>query len=110
LETISVLSAFPGDRERLSVERIGGTYVLSETAKQPPAHRRRGRPPYPWDRFHVEVAALLQRKELPVKKEAAIQYFQSWFAGELNVRPSRAVIGEKLVPYYERFIKARGRH
>jgi len=107
LVTEEVLSAFPGPRERLVVERVGDTFVLDK-AEKVPVGTRRGRPPYPWDQFHLEVATRLQRNELPSKKEAGIQEFQTWFANELGLHPSRAAIGEKLKPYYDRFLKRGG--
>jgi hypothetical protein len=109
VRTDDLLSVFPGEKQEIIVERIGDTLILndSEPRKDRPGGLR-GRPSYPWERFHLEVSALLQRNELPAKKEAAIQHFQSWFERELNIRPSRAAIGEKLTPYYERFLRGRG--
>jgi len=102
--TADVLSLFPGEREPVAgVERVGDSVVLNETPPKPPKQSNRGRPAYPWEPFHVEVAVLLQRGELPSKKEAAIQYFQSWFHVTFGVEPSRAAIGERLKPYYDKF-------
>jgi hypothetical protein len=108
LSTAEVISRFPGEREVVSVERVGDSFVLVDSPKPAPSLRNRGRPSYPWDRFHLEVAAQLQRSELPSKKEAAIKYFQAWFKKELRVHPSRAVIGERLTPYYDRFVRRGG--
>jgi hypothetical protein len=108
LRMADVLSFFSGEREEtVSVERIGNTYVL-ESAKHVAQSVNRGRPSYPWDRFHLEVTALLLRHELPKKKEAAIQYFQAWFSKVHGIQPSRAAIGEKLKPYYDSFLKDDG--
>jgi hypothetical protein len=93
------------------VERIGVNFVLSEASeKSPGAARPRGRPAFAWDAFHLEVTDLLLRKELPEKKEAAIQHLQEWFAKTLNQCPSRSSIGEKLKPYYDRFMKSADRN
>ena len=92
----------------MRVEQIGDTFVLDETVKLVSKGTNRGRPSYPWERFYLEVAALLHQNSLPQKKEAAIQYFQTWFWDELRVRPSRAAIGEKLTPYYEKFMRRDG--
>lgn len=109
LRTDDLLSVFPGERQVIAVERIGDTLVLNESQPQKsPSKVTRGRPSYPWEQFYLEVSALLQRNELPAKKEAAIQHFQSWFERDLGIRPSRAAIGEKLTPYYERFLRGRG--
>jgi len=107
LRTADVLALFPGERQEVIVERVGDLLLLNEQTKNRPRSLR-GRPPYPWDSFHLEIAAAIQRDELPAKKEAAIQHFQSWFERELGLRPSRAAVGEKLTPYYEKFVR-RGR-
>ena len=105
--TGDVLRVFPGDREEVSgVERVGETLILSETPRRARSRNYRGRPPYPWDGFHMEVADLLHRNSMPDKKEAAIEYFQSWFEREHGIRPSRAAVGEKLKPYFDKFIKS----
>jgi hypothetical protein len=106
LRTEDVLSVFPGERQEVvGVERIGSTLVLSEKPPVARSRSRRGRPPYPWDAFHLEMADLLARGELPKKKEATIEHFQVWFLREHGVTASRSVIGEKLKPYYDRFIR-----
>ena len=105
--TDDVLRLFPGDREEVSgVQRVGETLILSERPRHHQSNVRRGRPPYPWEGFHIEVADLIRRNELPDKKEAAIEHFQSWFKREHGTRPSRAVVGEKLKPYFDKFIKS----
>ena len=101
---------FPGDKREPvhGVERIGTSFLLDETAEKIPLRKaRRGRPPtYPWDAFHREVTSLVKEDKLPRKKEACIQDFQDWFRDKFGVRPSRAAVGEKLKPYYDRFVKA----
>jgi hypothetical protein len=107
LRTDDVLSIFPGERAPVGgVERIGETLVVVDSTKIPVVKTKRGRPPYPWEPFHLEVAALLRSNALPDKKEATIQYFQSWFSKQLGISPSRAAIGEKLTPYYDKFVRA----
>jgi hypothetical protein len=87
-----------------SVKKLCDTYILDrqdldDTLPQP----RRGRPPLPWEAFHVEVAALIQKNALPEKKEAAIAHFEGWFRDKLGISVSRSAIGQKLKPYYQRF-------
>jgi hypothetical protein len=104
--TEEALRVFPGERQPTNgVERIGDVFILDDRSnivlrKASP----RGRPPYPWDAFHLEVAGLVRRDELPAKKEAAIEHFQAWFERKLGIRPSRAAVGEKLKPYYDKFV------
>ena len=108
--TEDLIKVFPGEREEVSgILRIGDSYVLSEAVERVRSTARRGRPPYPWDKFHVEVASLIKRDEMPRKKEAAIEYFRDWFGREHKIRVSRSVVGEKLKPYYDRILKANGR-
>jgi hypothetical protein len=85
--------------------RVWDTFILSEKPNLIRSNLRRGRPPYPWDGFHLELAGLLHRNALPEKKEAAIEYFRNWFDREHGIKASRSVIGEKLKPYYDRFIR-----
>jgi hypothetical protein len=107
--TDDVLSVFPGQREEVTgVLRIGDSFVLGERPGAVGSRVHRGRPPYPWDAFHLEVAVLLRRNELPAKKEAAIEHFRSWFDREHGIKVSRSVIGEKLKPYYDRFLRSGG--
>jgi hypothetical protein len=107
LSTSDLFAVFPGERaEVVGIERVGDSFILNEGVPQPRMASRRGRPPYPWEAFHLEVASLVSRGELPAKKEAAIQQFQAWFQRELNVQPSRSAIGEKLTPYYEKFLRS----
>jgi hypothetical protein len=109
LPTADVLSIFPGEIEKtVSVECIGDAYLLSESARSVSRTQNRGRPSFPWDRFHLQAAALLLQNDLPAKKEAAIEYFQSWFLRECGISASRAVIGGKLKPYYDLFVKRAG--
>jgi len=78
-------------------------YLLEQMRKQ----RQAGRPQaYAWAAFHVEVADLIRRNELPVKKEAAIEQILTWFKTTQNQNPSRSAVSEKLTPYYERFFKS----
>jgi hypothetical protein len=68
--TDDVLRVFPGEREDVSgVERVGDTFILSERSGRYRPNSRRGRPPYPWDGFHIEVADLLRRDECRPKRK-----------------------------------------
>jgi hypothetical protein len=101
--TDDMLTIFPGDREEVSgVERVGESFVSGERPDPYRPRLHRGRPPYAWDAFHLEVTDLLLRHEMPTKKEAAIEHFER----QHGTRPSRAAVGEKLKPYFDRFIKS----
>jgi hypothetical protein len=106
-DTQDMLVIFPGERKPGgTVERIGITYIVNDAPQRKLPGTKRGRPAYPWEQFHIEVADLVRRGELPKKKEAAIEHFQHWFRQHLGVRPSRAAVGEKLTPYYNKFLRA----
>lgn len=118
--TESLLSVFPlknlmQGMKVSGVERFGSFFILNDTAIAParPTKRRsrnRGAPQkYPWDDFHLEVACIIERRELPEKKEAAIEHLQKWFIDRTGKSPSRTMIGEKLTPYYQRLVKNAGR-
>jgi hypothetical protein len=103
-ELEQVLALFPGDRQSVEgVERIGDYFVLEDALLHP--RDPRGRPPHPWEGFHLEVASILRDGSLPPKKEAAIQLFQEWFQRRHGITVSRSAIGQKLTPYYDRFLK-----
>jgi hypothetical protein len=48
---------------------------------------------------------LIRRNQMPDKKEAAIEYFRAWFGRECGVQPSRAAVGEKLKPYFDKIVR-----
>jgi hypothetical protein len=102
-----VFSVFPGDYEPvLEVGKFGPNFLLNAT----PAIRRfenisqRGRPPYPWDAFHLEIADLIHKGQLPEKKEACIQHLRDWSRNTLGLEVSRSAVGQKLTPYYARIV------
>jgi hypothetical protein len=107
-QVTEVFSVFPGDYEPVSeVGQFGPNFLIKDATatRRIPNARQRGRPSYPWDAFHLEVATLIYKGQLPAKKEACIQYMQDWFRRTLSIGPSRAAIGEKLKPYYDRFAR-----
>lgn len=107
--TDDVLSVFPGERQEVTgVQRLGDSFILPEKPSIVRFAQRRGRPPFPWSAFHLEVADLIRQNKLPEKKEAAIEHFRSWFDREHGIKASRSVVGEKLKPYYDRFLRGGG--
>src|SRR6516162_4109923 len=104
-----LMNLFPGERTPVDgTEFVGDFLLVKEPAagnvRQPP-RRTVGRPPsFCMGGFHVEVADLINRGQMPQKKEAAIQQMLSWFAStQGGQRPSRSAVSEKLTPYYRRF-------
>jgi hypothetical protein len=104
-----MLAAFPipNPLHTGSAKRLGDNYITDEQVfdgDTPKASR--GRPPLPWEPFHVEVALLYKNNELPQKKEAAIAHFQDWFRENFGVSASRSAIGQKLTPYYDKLFRS----
>lgn len=86
-----------------SAYMIGGSVAVA--GYQPTSTNmasRRGRPPLPWDDFHVEVARLYAIGEMPLKKEAAIALLREWFREHKQKDVSRSAIGAKLKPYFDK--------
>ena len=108
--TEAMISAYPIPSPLAAdkVNPVGDLYVLDGAGHGEPAvPSRRGRPPLPWDQFHLEVAALIAAGALPRKKEAAIHHFVEWFREEFGMSASRSSVGQKLTPYYERFVRSK---
>jgi hypothetical protein len=104
----SLLQIFP-PTEMIPAEKvsqIGDCFAVDQRAftgrKQPNETGARGRPSLPWEDFYVELARLYRDREMPSKKEAAIQHFQTWFKEELGLQASRSAIGQKLKPFFDR--------
>lgn len=111
IEVSKLLERFPPNElipaEKLS--KVGECYAIAERAfaeRKKSTANTRGRPALPWDRFYVEVARLYKDNEMPEKKEAAIQHFQTWFEQELGLQASRSAIGQKLKPFFDRLSEA----
>jgi hypothetical protein len=107
-QTEAVLKTFPWENREpaAGVERVGENFILTDSSEKPQqSGRPRGRPSFPWDAFHLEVTDLLLRGTMPAKKESAIEHFRDWFKQNLSVRPCRTSIGDRLKPYYDRFVK-----
>jgi len=107
--TESVLAAYPIPSLPPvgTVNSLGDVYILNNSDNRDlTTSIRRGRPSLPWELFHLEVASLARANALPEKKEAAIHHFESWFREELGLHVGRSSIGQKLTPYYDRFVRA----
>ena len=108
--TEAMIAAYPIPSSTVigKVVPVGDLYVLDALDHvELTMPSRRGRPPLPWDRFHLKVAALVKADALPRKKEAAIHQFAEWFRNEFGISVSRSSIGQKLAPYYDRFVRSK---
>jgi hypothetical protein len=86
---------------------LGGELSLTTSPVVPEgiSNAKRGRPPLPWERFHVEVARMFRDGEVPPKKESAIEYIIGWFKREMHEDVSRSAVGERLKIYYDRLVR-----
>jgi hypothetical protein len=113
-----LMSTFPPMRSATDevVYAVGDALMIdlaaSATGTSERLKRGPGRPsPFgngAWNGFHVEVARLLLRGELPTKREAAISMMTDWFNRTCGQAPGRTAIGERLTPYYHLEIDADG--
>ncbi|WP_417796368.1 hypothetical protein [Terasakiella pusilla] len=105
VDTEEMLKLFPIEEtgEARTVTKLSGIYIIEETASK--KKTKRGRPPLPWDAFHVEVARMFKDGEMPEKKESAIAALQAWFVKQHHKPASRSVVGEKLKPYFDAMMK-----
>jgi hypothetical protein len=107
-EVESMLSTYPLPEllTVCSMRRLCDSYILDEqNPSEVSRETRRGRPPLPWELFHVEVAARAKEGTLPDKKEAAISELEEWFRNKHGIKVGRSSIGQKLTPYYQRFFR-----
>jgi hypothetical protein len=84
---------------------LGDCYAIADAlvSSLPKGHSgTRGRPSLPWEGFYVEVARMYRDGQMPQKKEAAIQHFQTWFEKELGIEASRSAVGQKLKPFFDK--------
>lgn len=86
------------------VFQVGDTLVLREgETSLPLAAPRRGRRPFNWDEFHIEMAGRVQRGPLPAKQEALIAEMQDWCKAKWGLDVGRSTLLQKLKPYYDAF-------
>ena len=111
VETSEVLKLFPPRRQTYPDPKgqIRSIVMLTSSSSVSDDAARQGRPPLPWDLFHVEVARLIKEGEFPLKKEAAIAQLIAWFQRELGEKVSRSSVGNKLKPYYDLLIKPKAK-
>lgn len=102
LATSKLMELFPPELvlESHESKHLGLVYVAHQGLSSQFSKSRRGRKPYNWEPFYVEVSRLYLAREMPQKKEAAIQYFIDWFKSEYGKRVGRSTIGEKLTPFF----------
>jgi hypothetical protein len=82
-----VMALFPGDRQPMGdVERLGDSFVLQNVTERPRPVASRGRPPLPWDSFHVEIASVLREGRSLRKKGSDYTIFPRVVSAERGDR------------------------
>jgi hypothetical protein len=109
VRTEDMLKAFP-PTDLLKADDIlpiGSHYAVTSSAfpNVQKKYGQRGRPALPWQDFHIEVARMFRDGQMPIKKEAAIAHIQNWFIQTFGKDVSRAAVGERLKPYFDKLIK-----
>lgn len=89
------------------VVKIGTSLVISPGRTMPiVVANNRGRKPFPWEAFHVEIALRLRGGSLPNKREAFIAEMHAWCLKQWGRDVGRSTILQKLKPYYDALEKA----
>lgn len=84
---------FPSDNTEIVVRKIGDVFVLDNFEETSPVpNQRRGRKPLPWPQMHWELGQMIERGEVPEKKEALIAQLMHWCEKNWDRRVSRAAI------------------
>jgi hypothetical protein len=96
----------PPDPEHFGgVAKIANDLVLIKDKS--PTHRAaiRGRPPFRWDEFHLELAKRLRNGDVPAKQEAFITEMQTWCEARWHRKVGRSTLLQKVKPYYDAFLR-----
>lgn len=106
VSTEQLITAFPPMAERAGdVVRVGDGYQFLGTTAISRSSSRRGRPPYDWDAFHLEMAKRCKNGDLPTKQEALIAEMQAWCLAAWGSSVGRSTLLEKIRPYYNAFVR-----
>lgn len=108
INTQSLIQAFPApephDESVRKAAQIGDAFILMGKAENPPTpKKKRGRPPFPWIEFHVEMAKRVRDGKLPSKQESMISDMQAWARKKWGEAPERSTMLQNLKPYYDEF-------
>ena len=102
IERESLFGAFPvpSGEQVEGVVKVGDSYVLRSSEKPPlSGSTRRGRPPFEWDAFHVEVARRIHQRQVPRKREAFVAEMQAWCKAAWEKDVGRSTVLQKLRLY-----------
>jgi hypothetical protein len=85
--------------------KVANDLVSMERADDEPKARIKGRPPFDWDSFHVEMARIYSEKGLPAKQESLIEDMKKWCRGTWGRDVGRSTLLQRIKPYYDRLAK-----
>lgn len=104
IPTGQLLAAFPPVSEPAGqAVRIGSVFQIVD---QPMAVRgTRGRRPFDWDGFHLELAKRVRANTFPSKQEALVAEMQAWCERNWGRRVGRSTLVQKIGPYYAAFFR-----
>ena len=92
----------PEGRPAPDVLQMGDNFVFpGELSTEPDMPPLVGRPPYPWDEFHVEVAKRVKEGTLWEKQDAFINDMQTWWRNRWGREVGRSTLQQKIKPYYD---------
>jgi hypothetical protein len=95
----------PEVRPASDVLQMGDNFVFSgELSTEPVMPTLKGRPPYPWDEFHVEVAKRVKQGTLWEKQDAFINDMQEWCRNRWGREVGISTLKQKIKPYYDALV------
>jgi len=110
MDTSDLFNLFPIPEpdDSKSVQIIAGQFMVDSNdkiTKTPKKIRNRGRKPYDWDSFHLELTRRLQYAQLPSKQEACVHSMREWCRENWGIDVGRSTVLQKVQPFYDEFIR-----
>jgi hypothetical protein len=106
VETEDLFREFPFPRaEETGVGRIGDCFILTDEIAAPTGNL--GRPPFPWDEFHLELAKHAVNGDFDEKQEAFIEEMKAWCKNRWGRSVGRSTLLQKITPYYDEFMRSK---
>ena len=104
--TADLFKAFPlpDPRPASDVLQMGDNFVFSGELREAEPLPVVGRPPYPWEEFHVEVAKRVKEGTLWEKQDAFINDMQGWCRNRWGREVGISTLKQKIKPYYDAFV------
>jgi hypothetical protein len=105
VDVAELLKEFPlPNGDPYDAVRKAGGYLVLTSADEIRGGTTRGRPPYKWDEFHLEMTKRVM-EDLPSKMEACVSEMKAWCEKKWNRSVGRSTLIEKIKPYYDEFMR-----